>query len=223
MVDGDHKGGMAMPAVAAIGVAATVASTAYSAYSANKTAGAMQDSADAQTALAQAQWNRYLTAFAPLEDKLIKQAQTPARQDPGFLRMMGGVNQRYGNASAETRRMMGGRYQYGGGLEGQAQRSLEMNRVRDIDAAEGDWEANRLNRMYQVAGLGRNLPTQAMAGYNSAGNMYGNMAQMAGQNMAGFGGGIGNMFQMWQLANMNNAAKPGASAYAGSQATGSLY
>ncbi len=203
-----------MPAAPAIGVVGSVlgaASAATSLFSGISGAGAAGDmaeaqagAANAQTALAKAQWARYLEAFAPLENQMIQEAQTPARETPGFLSMMGGINRNYADQGANIRRMMGGRYQYGGGLETSAQASNELNRTKAVAGAEADWNNQRWSRMMGIAGYGRGLPSQAMAGYGSAAGTYGNLANMYGnasqQAFGGVGQGLGNLAQLSLLS-----------------------
>lgn len=181
---------------------------------AGRAADAQTRIAEEQAALAREQWNRYLNAFAPLEDRMIAEAQTPARESPGFLSMAGGINRRYGDSAGNIRRMMGGAYPGGAGVSFGAQRANELNRTRDLTKAEASWNDNRWNRMLGIAGLGRSLPATATAGYASAGNQYGSLANMygnlAGQAYGGVGQGLGNLYQWYALSNRSN---PGQGSY----------
>ena len=169
-------------------------------------------SADRTAALAEAQWRRYMDTFAPYEDKLLLEAAMPARETAGFKNAMGGVNRGYADMGANTRRLMGGQYQWGGGTSENRMNTLERSRVRDLGKLESDWDANRINRMYNMAALGRNLPSQALTGMGMAGTGYGNQAAMygnlAGQSARGAGQGAaqaGKMIYDWW-----NTPSPGA-------------
>jgi hypothetical protein len=227
-----------MPAIssifAGVSAAAALGSTANSIFGeseASSQAGQYADQSSAltdeqvatakqQREMAQAQWDRYLKAFAPLEDTLVKESQQPARQNAGFLAEMGGINHNYANSGANIRRMMGGAYPGGSGEALATQRSLEMNRIRDIAGAESKWNTDRFTRMLNAAQLGRSLPgssltgnSSAMSGLSSAANTYGNLANMYGnlsnQAYSGVGQGLGNLYQMYALQNKNN--KPSSS------------
>jgi hypothetical protein len=131
--------------------------------------------ADMQAMIAKKQWRRYREAFAPLEDKLIEEVQRPVARQPGFARMMGGIDRGYADLQAGLRRRMAGRYPQGSGLETLQARDLELSRTRDRAAATADWSAGRMQRMMQVAGLGRDLPQTAVS---AAGSAASNMARV---------------------------------------------
>ena len=168
-----------------------------------------------QADLAQQQWDRYLSVFSPLENQMITEAQTPARESPGFLAEMGGINQRYGDASGNLRRMMGGTYSSGAGVAAAGQRSLDLNRGKSLASAESNYNNQRWDRMLGMANLGRGLPATSTAGLASAGNLYGSLANMygnlSGQAFGGVGQGVGNLYQMYALYNRNkNSTSPSA-------------
>ena len=184
---------------------------------ANKASAAQKASADRTAALAESQWQRYLDTFAPYEDKLLVEAAMPARETAGFKNAMGGVNRGYADMGANTRRLMGGQYQWGGGTSENRMNTLERMRVKDQAGLESTWDANRFNRMYALSAMGRNLPSQALTGMGLAGTGYGNQATMygnlAGQSARGAGQGAaqaGKMIYDWW-----NTPSPGASAPSG--------
>jgi hypothetical protein len=198
-------------AIAVGGLAMSAAGTVGGLVGGSKAAGAASDAADAQTrlaaeqaALAREQWDRYLKVFAPYEEKLLAEAATPTRESPGYLAQMGTINRQYADTGANLRRMMGGRYESGGGIEAAIQSGLERNRVRDVAKAQNAHENERWNKMMGIAGFGRNLPATATAGYQGAGSQYGSLANMygnlSGQAFGGVGQGIGNLMQMYALS-----------------------
>lgn len=172
-------------------------------FAAGDAAGSMGDAAAAQMAMAKAMWDRYMAAFAPLEDKLIAESQTPARELEGFREAKGAMNRSYADLGANADNVNATMYPGGGGMVQARNDALERSRIKGIANLESDWDQNRWNRMMGIAGYGRNLPATALSGYSSAGSMYGNLANMYGnamnQGMSGFGsalGGVnwGNMF-----------------------------
>lgn len=164
-------------------------------------------SAQAQSAMAQELWQRYLNVFAPYEEKVLNEAAMPARESPGFLGMVGDINRQYGNQSANVRRALGGRYQYGSGMEGAAQKSVELNRTKALTGAESDWNANRFQRMLQASYLGNKLPISAMSGYGSAGSMYGNLANLTARQEseqdANLSETLSNLGSLFNMGNSN--------------------
>ena len=163
--------------------------------------------ADTQAKIAQEQWDRFLKVFGPLQEYLVKESQTPARENVGFQRMAGGINERYADSAANLRRTMAGRYPSGSPMEGSIQRSLDLSRTKDLTGAEADWNAKRFSDMLNVAQMGQGLPSTAMSGLSSASGTYGNLANMYG-NMANAGWGaagnsLGNLYQMWKMPNSN--------------------
>lgn len=214
---------------ATVGTIATVASVGSSLYgmvSGSQAAGSASDAAssaaDAQTLiaakqadLAQAQWDRYLATFAPLENALVSEVQKPARESAGFLAQMGSINRNYADSGANIRSMMGGKNPYGSGASYGAQRSNELNRTKALSSAESTWNQNRLGNMMSVANLGRNLSTNAASGYSGASSGYGNaagtygsLAQMYGSaaSSAGssLGSGLGNLYQSYLYSQPSN-------------------
>ena len=196
-----------------VGVGTSLFSGSDSGDQADAYAGQAGALAGTQAGIAQAQWDRYIKQFAPLENKLIHQVSKPLNANPAFLSSMAGVRQNYGNIGANTRRMMAGRYPSGSELEtaGQAQNQRSMIKTLADTRAQG--EQNRLNQMYQTLGLGRGLTTGAMAGMNSAAGTYGNLATMYGNaaNSAysSAGNSLGNMAQMYMLNNYMNKGTGG--------------
>ena len=205
--------GTAILGASLVGTTGSLISGMSSGGQADAYAGQAGTLANTQAGIAQAQWDRYIKQFAPLENKLIYQVSKPLNANPAFLSSMAGVRQNYGNIGANTRRMMAGRYPSGSELEtaGQAQNQRSMIKTLADTRAQG--EQNRLNQMYQTLGLGRNLPTSAMAGMNSAAGTYGNLATMYGNaaNSAysSAGNSLGNMAQMYMLNQYMNKGTGG--------------
>jgi len=165
-----------------------------------------------QADLAQAQWDRYLETFAPLENQLIAEAQQPSSDSSSLMAQIGAINRQYGDAGGNIRAMMGGKNPYGAGVNYGFQRSNELNRFRDVSKAYSDWGQRRLQNMMQVANLGRGLSTGATSGYQGASSAYGNAAGTYGNlaslynnaaqtAMQGVGNSIGNLYQLYALSN----------------------
>lgn len=184
----------------------SVISGIMGAQAAGKQADAMEGqgaAAQLMARIADQQWQRFKDVFAPFENDLLKESKLPAQKQPGYLRMMGDINDRYGSAEANVRRTLGGQYQYGSPMGKGAMRSMELNRTQDLNRLESDWNSKRFGNMMSVANLGRGLPGNAMqglsgssAGYGNLANMYGGLASNAfhsgGQNMS-------NLMQLYQL------------------------
>lgn len=181
----------------AIGGIASGVGGMFGASAAGKAADSQADAAEAQMALAQAQWDRYMDAFAPLEDKMMKEAQLPATQLEGFREAKGRMNRSYADLGVNTDKSMASMFPVGGGMKKATEQSMDRSRIKDIANLESDWDQNRWNRMMGIVGYGRNLPATAQAGYSSAGNIYGQQASMygnlAGQSGAGVGTAIANI------------------------------
>lgn len=235
--------GTAAAVAGTVGAATSIGSSIYGMVSGSEEAGSASDAqqsstknaeliaakqvdiAQQQQDIAQAQWDRYLATFAPLEDAMVSEAQaspTDARSDSGFLSTMGTINRNYANTGANIRSMMGGKNPYGSGVAYGAQRSNELNRVRDVAKAETSYDQKldeqRWNRLSTMANLGRGLSGGASSSYGSAssslgnaastyGNAassYGNLASMYG-NLSGssgssLGSSLGNLYQMYALS-----------------------
>jgi hypothetical protein len=219
--------GITAGTVAAAAAVAGAATSIYSAVKGSKSAGQAADAAsstaDAQTMiaakqaeLAQAQWDRYLETFAPLENQLIAEAQQPSSDSSSLMAQIGAINRQYGDAGGNIRAMMGGKNPYGAGVNYGFQRSNELNRFRDVSKAYSDWGQRRLQNMMQVANLGRGLSTGATSGYQGASSAYGNAAGTYG-NLAslynnaaqtaaqGVGNSIGNLYQLYALSNQGGS------------------
>lgn len=153
--------------------------------------------AAATSALAQqqAQTGKYLLerfkkAFVPVENKFIREAQTPTRKSAGYLGAVGQINRGYADNAANIRRESGGTYQYGSGLTDESMRSNELNRVRDLSKTYTAAESERVGRLGQVSALGRGLTNSSIAATGSGlagslglGNLGLNMEKFAyGQN-----------------------------------------
>jgi hypothetical protein len=195
-----------------VGAGASIFGSVKSSKAAGSASDSQSDLAQAQADIARAQWKRYVEAYEPIENKLLAEAQQPTREAPGFLSMVGGINRNYADSSANLRRMMGGAYPSGAGESLGQQRSLYLNRTRDLGRTETGWENQRLANMMNVASIGRNLPANATAGLQGAASTYGDLARMygglSGQGFGGVGQGLGNMLQMYALSNRNSTGGP---------------
>ncbi len=170
--------------------------SAYSAYESGEAADEatyeMASATDAQMALAQSQWKRYLQKFAPLEDKMVEEVSKPLEQQPGYLGAMGQLEKGYASTGANLRRTMAGRYPYGGGAEVLPQSTLALSKPLARAGVYGQANQNLLANRLNVAGLGRNLPAIASSGYGNVAAGYGNLANVNNQAAAGTWGGLGN-------------------------------
>jgi len=168
-----------------------------------------------QKDLANRQWQRYMTTFAPLEDMLVADASKPVEEQPGFSRMMGTIDRGYSDLGANVRRTMGGRYPSGSGLETLNMQDIELERTRTKTGAVGAAREARFDRMLKAAGLGRGIPTTVMntagnvgAQQNYMANMQGNAAQNAWGSV---GNSAGNLMQMYLMSK----GGPSTGGYAG--------
>lgn len=180
--------------------------------------------AKAEAARSEEAWGRYKSVFMPIEDELVKQIKEMPAEPPGLPRMLATVDRGYSDLEGNLRRTMGGRYQYGSGLERGAMERTELGRTRAKAGAVADltnaWEQEKFNRMMQVAGFGRTsapLMTTSggyaggMAGVGSAGNIYSNVAGSYGNQAASYA----------NLVNQANQASANAWA-SGGQTAGNL-
>jgi hypothetical protein len=236
-------GGIAAGAAVA-GTAASIAGgssgSSQAGQYADQAAGSAAQASAVDTTLAQIareQWDRYLQVYAPLESQMVAEAQSPgtAASQPGFQTLMGDINRNYGNQAANIRRMMGGRYPSGSGLDVAAQRTNELQRNQTLAKTASDWTQNWNDKMWQrkyaVSGLGKNLPTQAQSGlssaaqgYGSVAGQYGNLAGMyanqSNQAFSGAGNAMGNLYQAYILSKnlgggSGGSSTPSAPAYSG--------
>jgi len=217
----------------AIAAGATIYSSNKASKSADKQTDAMNRATDQagiaanrQADLAEEQWERYLNTFAPLEDQIVKESTKSI--DPlmpvGFDRMMATTDRDFANASANTARAMGGRYQYGGGVEQAAQGAIERGRIgakTDIriaktnseNQAKRDAEQQRFVNMMNTASIGKGLPANAQAGFSSNAQTYAGLAGMhanaasnannaSAQAWSSFGNTAGNLTQMYMMNKM---------------------
>jgi len=200
-----------MFAVISLGTIASVAAagvTAYSAYKSSKAAGkqasAVEKGAEFDTELAQKQWDRYMQVFAPGEEQLAKEVAKPLEQQTGLKRSLATIDRGYADVTGNLRRTMGGRYQYGSGLERGSLMNLERQRIGAKAGAVAGAETDLFNRRTQVANIGRGLPGQSLEASGRAGQAYGNLMGAYGGAAKGawdsVGTGIGNLMQSYTLS-----------------------
>lgn len=207
---------------AVVGSVATVAGTAYGMSQSSKASKAASSAADSSSYyyntladIAANNQQRYNETFAPLENSLVREASLPANQTSGYLSQEGNINRQYANFDRNTAKTLGGRYQYGSGLEQSSQRSNELNRVRSLSDAESTANQNRLSNLMSLANLGRGLSTNATSalssaaqGQSSLANMYAGAASNSGNSV---GNTLGSLAQMYQL--YNNSYTPSSGNY----------
>jgi hypothetical protein len=152
------------------------------------------------------QWQRYLDTFAPLENKMVAEASAPVEEQPGFARMMATIDRGYADNAANVRRTLAGRYPSGAGMEPQAQYTNEMNRTRAKTGAVADMDTARFDKMVSAANIGRGLPGEALAGFDSAEQIkqY-NQSRDDAQSQStwdAIGAGVGNLAQMYTMSKL---------------------
>lgn len=192
----------------------------YSGYQQSKAADKMADSqkaiADRQAALSEAEWNRYMDVFAPVENQIVHDVSMPVAEQPGFGRMMAGLDKGYADKRADLSKGVVKFGQYGSGLSDAKMAGLDLSHVRAKAGAFADANQNRFNNMMAVANLGKGLPNNAMGGYQAAGGAYGNLANMYGSSAAStwnsLGNTAGNMAQLYLLNKMVTGSAPAAAA-----------
>ena len=185
---------------AAIGAAASVYSAVKSDNRAEEQTTRASDANQQMADIASAQWNRYLKAFAPLENTLVKEAKAPIEQQPGYGRMMATINRGYSDLEGNVKRTMGGRYPSGSGLERQAVRNVGLQKTTARTGAVADMMTQRFNRMLQAANIGRGLPAQAIVGSSGRATGSTNLANLYGQaaksGWDSTGASLGNLMQL---------------------------
>lgn len=201
---------MSWVAVAVAGAA--VVGSVVSSRSASKSAARAAEATEWQGDLAYAQWERYVDKFAPLEDKIVKEAQAPVEEQPGFGRLMATVNRGYSDLEGNVKRTMGGRYPSGAGLERQAVRNVKLQKTTAETGAVADMMTQRYNRMLQAANLGRGLPATSIAGASGAAqnetllaSMYAKAAQGSWDST---GTSLGNLMKLINTQNTGMAVSP---------------
>jgi len=170
-----------------IGLGTMAVASAYGAYSSKRAADKQERANKKANQVTAAEWERYMGTFAPLEDQAIEEAKAPVEEQPGFSGSMGAIDRTFSDRGATIGRIMGGRYQYGSGLERSAQMNNEMQRGRAKAGLYSDYATQRANRMMSMASIGRGIPANVSQFYQNQGNMYGNMstnsASSAGNTM----------------------------------------
>ncbi|MCK4792508.1 MAG: hypothetical protein KAV87_52750 [Desulfobacteraceae bacterium] len=177
---------------------------------AGRAASAVEKGAEFQTEIAAAQWDRYMEGFATLEDKLVEEVSRPLEDQPGTKRALATIDRGYADVTGNLRRTLGGRYQYGGGLERGNLLNLERQRIGAKAGAVAGAEADLFNRRTQVANIGRGLPGQAVGAAGSAANIQGSLANIYSGAAKGawdsVGTGIGNLAQLYTLSKTPTTA-----------------
>ena len=165
-----------------------------------------------------------MSKFAPLENKMVTEASKPLEQQAGTKQALAQVDRNYANQAGNLKRTMGGRYQYGSGLEKGSLLNLDINRTNAKGQAWQDSATNLFNQRLQVANIGRGLPGQAVSSSGSAANTFGNLMNTAANSAKGtwdsIGSGVGNLMQLYTLSNTPTA---GSSSTTSGATSGSLF
>jgi|GEM_PF-5394604 len=165
-------------------------------------------------------WDRWRDRYDPIEEKLTAEVSAPVEEQPGFGRMMGQIDRTYGDLSGNLRRTLAGRYPSGSGLETEPSRTLALQRGLSKAGAVSDAETARFGKMLSLANLGRGLLGQSFSGSASAGQTFGNMANMynqaAGQSWNAVGNALGTAAQLYDTYKSGKAAAPAASTWVNS-------
>ena len=156
----------------------------------------MDWSAWQQAKIAKEQFEWWKKLYAPEEKKMMLQLGKPLEQQAYMRRMMGDIEKSYGDIASSTARTLGGRYQYGAGIEGKTQESLKLSKAAARAGAWGAGEQQRTANLMSMFGLGRGsaaLATQGMAsataGFGQSANLRAQQeAQKMGQISSSFGG-----------------------------------
>lgn len=199
-----------MSAVITVGIVGTAAA-AYGAKRAGdreKAAMAQQGEAlEVENEIAKEQWGRFKKTFAPLEERIVSEAQAPVEleKEPGFSRMLAEIDKGYGDVSANVRRRLGGRYQYGAGIEPETQKTIDMQRVSARSGAVADFaktlKQQRFLNMLNAASIGRGLPATAASAAGSAAGQYGISAERhsaaAAKGWETAGATLGDIVKLW--------------------------
>jgi hypothetical protein len=190
-----------------VGTALAVGSAGIGAVGSIMNASNMSSAMGAQTAalqeqeqLAMAQWNRYMTEFAPLENAMVTQAEQPANKQAGYLQAEGQLNKSYADLEANTQRSMAEKYPGGSGMSTGIKASQERGRIEDNANLSSSWNQQRWNQMMGIAGYGRGLTSNAMQGYQSAASGFGQQAGMYGNLMQSSAYGLGS-----SINSLNNS------------------
>lgn len=134
-----------------------------------------------QAAIAKKQYNWWEKHYAPEEKKMMQTLAKPVQEQAYFKRMTGGIEKEYGDISSNVARSLGGRYQYGSGYEGAAQRNLALSKASTKAQAWGAGEEMRRGGLMGMFGIGRQSISSAQQGFASAGSTFGNVASQLGQ------------------------------------------
>lgn len=133
------------------------------------------------------EYDRFLEVYGPLEKQIVGEVSKPTEQNAGYLSAVGDINQMYGNASANAARSMGGRYEYGSGLETAKQDSLERDRIRSISGTKAGYDQLRTQNMIAAASIGKGIPAYSISGVNQSASGVQNAAGQFGQQASIYG------------------------------------
>jgi hypothetical protein len=136
--------------------------------------------AQQQAALAAKQYAWWEKLYAPEEKKMMQTLSKPVEEQAYFKRMMGDVEKQYGDITANTARTMGGRYQYGSGFEGAAQKNIGLSRASTRGQLWGAGEEMRRSNLMGMFGMGRGSAEAGMQGWGAAGAQAGDVAARLG-------------------------------------------
>lgn len=213
-------------------ITATVIGVAGSAYLSSKNQKATQQSVDKasyaanmQAEIAREQWDRYKQVYAPLEDRLVGEAQDyakPWRFDAEASLAAANVNQQYDLARDRLQRTPG--LDPSSGAYTAALAGLEMNRAASSAGAQNlarkQVEDTAYARKHTAVGLGKGLDTAASSALGGLANYHAGQAQQQQQQNMQYAGALGRVAEraVSGLANSNwlgggaapQTANPGA-------------
>ena len=162
--------------------------------------------ANEQAATAKLLRERYTEKFVPVENQLISDTAVPVNQMPGYLGQVGQIKRQYANLGVNLGKSMSAKYSWGSGLSDAAARTNELNQGRDIAKSYGTWDAEKNNRMVNLANMGGNKLASAQAGTAQAAqatqgltNTYAQAAQSEANAQGGTMGNLANMAMLMYL------------------------
>lgn len=177
---------------------------------------AATDATRLQAQIAQDQWNRYKTVYAPLEDSMVSAAQnfdTPAQYERAAGEASGSVSQAFGKARDRLTRTPGvdpSSAAYTAGLSDLDRQQAASDAVAQ-NTARKNVQDTAWARKTDMLSLGKGLPAQASSGLSSAATASLNHAKYNDAVSANTAAGLGGMVRdaVGGLGSMWNGSSPG--------------
>ena len=198
--------------VSGIGLAVSAGGALMGSMNASNAANAQTGALQSQEQLAQQQWNRYMTEFAPLENEMVSESEQPYTKQAGYLSAVGANNRMYGDLEANTAKKTAAMSPGGTGGTGMStgmSDAQERARIQGNAGLASTWDTNQWNKMVNAASLGRGLTTNAMTGYGNAASGFGQQAGMysnlMNQSAYGMGSGFSSFANSPYFTNMMNS------------------